>query len=218
LPDSADALDTAPDTARIQAALTACASGGNKVVRLVRAPAGGGAAAGPGGRNAFLSGPLNLPSGVTLWIDSGVTLFAARDPRRYDKTPGSCGVITSSDNGCNALITSSKASNNAVVGDGVIDGRGGSPLRSSLADDPALMMRSDGTAMSWWDIGWEANEVRNKAQNNPRLIQISNGHATSRSTASRCTTRPSSTSCRAASTASPPGASRSTRRRPRTRP
>jgi polygalacturonase len=32
-----------------------------------------------GGGNAFISGPLWLPSGVTLWIDSGATLFASRD-------------------------------------------------------------------------------------------------------------------------------------------
>ncbi|NIE65942.1 glycosyl hydrolase family 28 protein [Burkholderia sp. Ax-1719] len=174
LPDSADATSTAPDTVRIQNALTSCtnaASTGlatNKVVHLTTAP---------GGANAFLSGPLNLPGGVTLWIDSGVTLFASRDPRQYDKTKGtaSCGLITSSDNGCNALITAAKTSNSAVMGDGVIDGRGGSPLLSSVPGDPALLKRPDGTAMSWWDIGWQANVVQNASQNNPRLIQINNG-------------------------------------------
>ncbi|WP_321888573.1 glycoside hydrolase family 28 protein [Paraburkholderia bannensis] len=174
LPDSADAADTAPDTSRLQAALTSCtnaASTGlttNKAVHLI---------AGPGGANAFLSGPLNLPSGVTLWIDSGVTLFASRDPRQYDKTKGtaSCGVITASDNGCNAFITAAKTANSAVMGDGVIDGRGGSPLVSSIAGDPALLKRPDGTAMSWWDIGWQANVVQNASQNNPRLIQVNNG-------------------------------------------
>jgi polygalacturonase len=174
LPHSADAANTAPDTARIQAALTACtnaASTGlstNKVVRL---------RSGANGANAFLSGPLNLPSGVTLWIDERVTLFASRDPRQFDKTPGtaSCGLITASDNGCNALMTAAKTSNSAVVGDGTIDGRGGSQLVSSVRDDPNLLKRADGSAMSWWDIGYEANVVQNKSQNNPRLIQINNG-------------------------------------------
>ena len=174
LPDSADAANTAPDTTRIQTALTACtnaASTGlasNKAVRLVK---------GAAGANAFLAGALNLPSGVTLWIDQGVTLFASRDPRQFDKTKGtaSCGLITASDNGCNALINASKTSNSAVVGDGTIDGRGGSQLVSSVPNDPNLLKRADGSAMSWWDIGWEANVVQNKAQNNPRLIQISNG-------------------------------------------
>jgi polygalacturonase len=96
LPDSADAANTAPDTARIQAALTACTNASstglatNKAVRLT---------SGTNGANAFLSGPLTLPSGVTLWIDRSVTLFASRDPRQYDKTRGtaSCGLITASD-------------------------------------------------------------------------------------------------------------------------
>lgn len=175
LPDSADAADTAPDTARIQAALDSCknpSSTGlatNKAVRLVP---------GPNGANAFIAGALNLPSGVTLWIDSGVTLFASRDPRQYDKVKGtaSCGIITASDNGCLALINASKIAYGAVVGDGVIDGRGGSPLISSVPNDPNLMKRPDGSGtMSWWDIGWMANKVLNQAQNNPRLIQISNG-------------------------------------------
>lgn len=175
LPDSADATDTAPDTARIQTALDACrnpSSTGlatNKAVRLVT---------GPNGANAFIAGALNLPGGVTLWIDTGVTLFASRDPRQYDKVKGtaSCGIITPSDNGCLALINASKIANGAVVGDGVIDGRGGSPLISSVANDPNLMKRPDGNGtMSWWDIGWMANKVQNLAQNNPRLIQISNG-------------------------------------------
>ncbi|SAK52407.1 glycoside hydrolase family protein [Caballeronia hypogeia] len=175
LPDSADATATAPDSARIQAALDACKNASsiglatNKAVRLVP---------GPNGANAFIAGALNLSSGVTLWIDRGVTLFASRDPRQYDKVKGtpSCGIITASDNGCLALINASKIANGAVVGDGVIDGRGGSPLVSSVPNDPKLMMRPDGSgAMSWWDIGWMANKVLNQAQNNPRLIQISNG-------------------------------------------
>jgi polygalacturonase len=174
LPDNADAANTAPDTSRIQTALTGCTNASstglaaNKVVRLV---------SGSNGANAFLSGPLSLPSGVTLWIDKRITLFASRDPRQYDKTKGtaSCGLITSSDNGCNALITAAKTSNSAIVGDGTIDGRGGSPLISSVPNDPALLKRPDGTAMSWWDIGWQANVVMNASQNNPRLIQINNG-------------------------------------------
>jgi polygalacturonase len=173
LPDSADANNTAPDTARIQKALTDCkptASTGLSTNRAVRL------ASGPNGENAFLSGALNLPSGVTLWIDKRITLYASRDPRQFDKTKGtpSCGMITASDNGCLALINASKVANAAVVGDGIIDGRGGSPLISSVPNDPNLRMRPDGTAMSWWDIGWLANKVLNQAQNNPRLIQISN--------------------------------------------
>ncbi|WP_336601053.1 glycosyl hydrolase family 28 protein [Paraburkholderia bengalensis] len=72
-------------------------------------------------------------------------------------------------------MTASKAGNAAVVGDGTIDGRGGSPLVSSVPNDRALLKRPDGAAMSWWDIGWKANGVLSQSQNNPRLIQINNG-------------------------------------------
>src|SRR5215472_18666486 len=32
-----------------------------------------------GAGNAFITGPLTMPSGVTLWIDEGVTVYATRD-------------------------------------------------------------------------------------------------------------------------------------------
>jgi polygalacturonase len=41
---------------------------------------------GPG--NSFISGPLILPSGVTLWIDAGVTLFATRDAVAFSPKVG----------------------------------------------------------------------------------------------------------------------------------
>ncbi|WP_206950961.1 glycosyl hydrolase family 28 protein [Trinickia acidisoli] len=105
-----------------------------------------------------------------------------------------CGQIYPNDDGCNALISNvvytgpaskpSKVytSNNAVVGPGVIDGQGGQPLFSLLAGQtlstpagnylfPPLLTRSDGTAMSWWDLGWEGNEaLTGEDQNNPRIV------------------------------------------------
>src|SRR5205085_2761770 len=33
--------------------------------------------------DSFISGPLTLPSGVTLWIDKGVTLYGTRDAKAY---------------------------------------------------------------------------------------------------------------------------------------
>ena len=41
---------------------------------------------GPG--NGFITGPLTLPSGVTLWIDKGVTLYATRDVMAYSPQAG----------------------------------------------------------------------------------------------------------------------------------
>ena len=37
-----------------------------------------------GANDAFLTGPLTIPSGVTLLVDAGVTLYASRNPRDYD--------------------------------------------------------------------------------------------------------------------------------------
>jgi polygalacturonase len=85
---------------------------------------------GPG--NGFISGPLNLPSGVTLWIDKGVTLYATRDVMAYSplaagpycaNTAVSASKAGSSSN-CAALITGTNIVNSAVVGDGSIDSRG----------------------------------------------------------------------------------------------
>src|SRR5450432_1809420 len=59
------------DTSRIQPALSGCASG--QSVRLTTS----------GSQSGFITGPLNLPTGVSLWIDDGVTLFGTRDPKVY---------------------------------------------------------------------------------------------------------------------------------------
>ena len=85
---------------------------------------------GPG--NAFISGPLTLPSGVTLWIDKGVTLVATRDVTAYspNKAGPYCGntavsaTRAGSSSNCLPLIGGDFLVNSAVVGDGSIDGRG----------------------------------------------------------------------------------------------
>src|SRR5215471_1124876 len=73
------------DTPRIQDAIDSCSSG--KAVALRR----------DGARNAFVSGPLELRRGVTLIIDTGVTLYGSRDARLYDKGSGHCGTVTKRD-------------------------------------------------------------------------------------------------------------------------
>ena len=80
----------------------------------------------------FLSGPLTLPSGVTLWIDKGVTLVATRDVIAYspNKAGPYCGNTAvsatrgGSSSNCLPLIGGDFLVNSAVVGDGSIDGRG----------------------------------------------------------------------------------------------
>ncbi len=146
LPDSAD---TSPDTIRLQAALNLCQAG--HAVKL----------SADNSKNAFLSGPLTLPSGVTLWIDKGVTLFASRNPRDFDDKPGDniCGTVTHKAANCVAFITASNTKNSGVVGDGIIDGRGGSKLI--------------GHNVTWWDNAMKA-KIEGAIQHNPRLIHMKN--------------------------------------------
>lgn len=82
--------------------------------------------------DAFISGPLTLPSGVTLWIDKGVTLFATRDVMAF--SPNKAGTYCAntavsatkagSSGNCLPLIGGSNLVNSAVMGDGAIDSRG----------------------------------------------------------------------------------------------
>lgn len=112
------------DTGRIQHALDACGRGHAVVLRA------------DGVNDAFLSGPLSLRTGVTLIVDKGVTLFASRNPAVYETSPGSCGVIKKPAKpmasvpitGCKPLISADHVSGAGVMGDGTIDGRGGSKL------------------------------------------------------------------------------------------
>ncbi|WON77375.1 glycoside hydrolase family 28 protein [Serratia sp. UGAL515B_01] len=142
-----------PDTIRIQAAINACSSGAVKLV------------VGNSGENAFLSGPLTLKSDVMLWVDQGITLFASRSPADYQVAgKNNCGETASSDNGCNALITGTDVLNSGVVGEGIIDGRGGAIMTSGKYAN----------TLTWWDVGALTKTVSGANQNNPRLIQVTN--------------------------------------------
>jgi len=99
------------DTARIQAALGSCGAGHS--LRL--APSGA--------FDSFITGPISIPAGVTLWVDAGATLFGTRDPNVYASA--------------SALI-SVRGASSGIVGDGVIDGQGGEP--------------QIGATQSWWDV------------------------------------------------------------------
>jgi polygalacturonase len=133
------------DTERIQGAIDRCAPG--QAVELA-----------PDGKaNAFLSGPLHLRSGVSLVIDANTILFASRNPRDYDVSPGSCGVVNHDGRGCKALINADHVAGTGVYGEGTIDGRGGAKLL--------------GQTVSWWQLAEEArgDDLR---QNCPRLMQL----------------------------------------------
>lgn len=144
--------ETQLDTSRIQAALSACPAG--QAVELAM-----------GGTNdAFLTGPLTMPNGVTLLVDAGVTLYASRNPRDYDSNSAhTCGTVDNNGNGCNPLINVSKTSGVGIMGYGTIDGRG--YMKMLLNGQPG--------PYSWWDIANQA-DVNGGDQNNPRLINGSN--------------------------------------------
>ncbi len=84
---------------------------------------------GPG--KAFITGPLTMPSGVTLWIDRGVTVYATRDVMAYSPLaagPYCANTAVSPSRGgssgnCTALFTGTNTVNTAIVGDGIVDGR-----------------------------------------------------------------------------------------------
>jgi polygalacturonase len=133
------------DTARIQSAIDACGAGHAVVLRADSA------------HDAFLSGPLQLRTGVTLVVDSGAILYASRDPRDYDLRPGICGTIDQSGHGCKALINGDHAADSGVMGDGIIDGRGGEKIV--------------GQDITWWELADKARTGGN--QNNPRILILS---------------------------------------------
>jgi polygalacturonase len=138
-----DVAEAAPDTRRIQEAIDACGAGRAVALRA------------DGDKNVFLSAPLRLRAGVTLLIDAGVALFASRDPRAYDLTPGSCGVVAPTRGKCLPFILADKAPGSAIMGDGAIDGRGGAVLL--------------GGKQTWWDLA-RAAKIRDQYQSCPRLI------------------------------------------------
>ena len=142
----AKADESRPDTQRIQQALDQCPAG--HAVELKADAAS----------RAFLAGPLQLRAGVTLLVDGGATLFASRNPRDYDITPGSCGVVNQAGHGCKPLLAGDHVAHAAVMGDGAIDGRGPDTLT--------------GQKVSWWDLAQEA-KVKNLNQSCPRLMELS---------------------------------------------
>ncbi len=153
LPDEVDhnPKNSSPDSKRIQQAMDNCPEG--QAVKLVEAE----------GNNAFLSGPLRIPSGVTLWVDKNVKLFASRSPVDYDLGDGVCGdALPKIKNRCEPWIYAKNTVNSGIVGEGTIDARGGSVLTSGK--------RAYQT--TWWDLSMQSKAKPKLEQNNPRMIQI----------------------------------------------
>lgn len=124
------------DTERIQKAIDGCGKGKGVALQV------------HGDANAFLSGPLELREGVALVVDKGITLYESIDPQVLEMSPGSCGIVSNTPGrGCKPLIAVSHVSGAGVMGDGVIDGRGGVKLlgKNVSAWDLAEQARAGGS-------------------------------------------------------------------------
>jgi polygalacturonase len=146
-PSGIDPADEAKlDTDRVQKGIDGCGEG--KALEL----------AADGAHNAFLIAPITLKSGVTLLVDKGVTLYGSRDPKDYEVSPGACGIVNEGGKGCRPLISGKHAQNAGIMGDGTIDGRGGSKM---IVDGKVQ-------GKTWWDLGEDARKGGH--QQVPRLI------------------------------------------------
>jgi len=148
------------DDTLIQAALNSCASG--KAVELTL---------NSNGNNAFVIAPIYIPSGKTLIVDGGVTVFASKNAADYQigtvsSSQDQCGTVGPNGNGCNPLISigessvngTSSSTGSGLMGFGVINGRG--------ADK--ITVNGSVTTTSWWDL---ANIARSGgSQNNPVMV------------------------------------------------
>ena len=90
-------------------------------------------------------------------MDRGVTLFGSRDPVLYERSAGSCGLVNNEPAGCKPLIGVDHAPHAAVMGEGVIDGRGGDTLLHGT--------------VTWWQLAEQARA--GGRQQVPRLLVIS---------------------------------------------
>ena len=166
VPASVEAASTKLDQSRLQAALNAC-TGSSQAVELAMDGAG---------NNAFLTGPISIPSGVTLLVDPGVTLFFSRNAQDYDTTQGvhTCGTVSNASNtaSCQNLITMNRVTGSGIMGYGKLNGRGGDVVLNSF---PTPGFEGSTTGKTWWDLANDASTY-NGAQQNPRGIQITNAN------------------------------------------
>ncbi|XP_063236439.1 endo-polygalacturonase-like isoform X2 [Bacillus rossius redtenbacheri] len=126
------------DTEAIQNALNNCTQG--KAVAL--------------SSGIFNAGHFQIPSGVSLLVDSNVTLKAIPNPRLYG--PHTCGTLTDTAGECRPFIEITDAKGTGIYGKGTIDGQGD--------------MKLVGTNTSWYDM--ITKSPAGKHYNNPRLIKI----------------------------------------------
>ena len=143
-----DGDESTLDTATIQAAIDSCPAGLSVKLAI------------DGSKNAFLVGTLQLKTGVTVWIDAGVTVYASRNPRNFDAKAGSglCGTDTSN-SACSGVFNITAKNDTGLMGAGTVDGQGGEPVLGSTS--------------TWWQL----NTAASGGLAAPRLVSanMSNG-------------------------------------------
>ena len=134
------------DNARIEEAMAKCPAGQAVVLHANKI-----------GRGIFLISPLRLHAGVTLIVDASAAVWGSRDSRNYDVKPGSCGIVGERGPGCLPLILAEDAPHSGLMGDGVVDARGGAKLL--------------GQKETWWELAHRA-KVEDSNQAVSRLLVV----------------------------------------------
>jgi len=137
--------DETLDTPAIQTAINACPVG--QAVRL----------AVDGDKTGFVTAGLSLKSGVSLWLDTGTTLFGSKNPRELDMVAGKCAGNNTGNSACKPIIVVTSPASSGVFGEGTIDGRGGDMIT--------------GGTNTWWEL----EDLYNGDLAAPRLIQVNFG-------------------------------------------
>ena len=122
-----------PDTERLQEAIDRCPAG--QAVKLTRA----------GEKHVFLTGPLRLKPGVTLWVDAHAAALRLAQPAGLRRGARELRILTPTNargRGCRPLLLAEDAPGSGVMGDGAIDGRGG-----------AVLLGQD---LTWWQLAKKA--------------------------------------------------------------
>ncbi len=138
------------DTERVEKAMRHCGDGKAVVLRV-----------GENGKSVFLVGPTRLSGGVTLVVEAGVAVWGSRDPRNYDVAAGSCGIVGERGAGCKPLFAAENAPHAGIMGDGVIDGRGGA----------RLLLPGGREGETWWELAHRA-KVEDSQQAVSRLVVV----------------------------------------------
>lgn len=135
------------DNDRLEKAMASCAPGKAVVLR-----------ADGSGKSVFLISPMRMRAGVTLVVEASAAVWGSKDPRNYDVAPGSCGLVAEARGpGCRPLILAEDAPHSGIMGDGVIDGRGGATLI--------------GLTETWWELAHRA-KVEDASQAVSRILVV----------------------------------------------